>query len=150
MNYIKWLNEVSMKDVSSVGGKTASLGEMYRHLKPMGIEVPNGFAITSDGFKYFVKSNGLESYILEISKLNDNNKEDLSRYSGAIRAKFEQGKVIGALREEILTAYQKLVESEKYPVSFAVRSSATAEDLPQASFAGQQESYLNVRSCESR
>jgi pyruvate,water dikinase len=144
MDYIKWLSEVSMKNVSTVGGKTASLGEMYGHLKPLGIDVPNGFAITSEGFKYFVQSNKLEPFISEISKLKEINKEELSRHSGAIRAEFEKGKIIGPLREEILQAYQKLVEAEKGPVSFAVRSSATAEDLPQASFAGQQESYLNV------
>jgi pyruvate,water dikinase len=144
--WIRWFSDVGMADVSVVGGKNASLGEMIRELGLLGIRVPGGYALTADAYRYFLKANDLETPIREaMAGLDRGNVEDLRRISRSI-----QNSVIGAefpeeIETEILRCYQEL--STFYDEDFtdvAVRSSATAEALPTASFAGQQESFLNV------
>jgi len=146
MQYIKRFSEISYDDVAIVGGKNASLGEMYRELRDLDVLVPNGFAITADAFRYYIEHNGLFDEIKRL--LNDldlNDTHRLSDVGGIIRAGIVHGDMPTDLREEIFTAYRELGEEYGHNPDVAVRSSATAEDLPDASFAGQQESYLNIR-----
>jgi pyruvate, water dikinase len=145
--WIRWFSDVGMADVSVVGGKNASLGEMIRELGLLGIRVPGGYALTADAYRYFLKANDLETPIREaMAGLDRGNVEDLRRISRSI-----QNSVIGAefpeeIETEILRCYQELSTFYGEDLTdVAVRSSATAEDLPTASFAGQQESFLNVR-----
>jgi pyruvate,water dikinase len=144
--WIRWFSDVGMADVSVVGGKNASLGEMIRELGLLGIRVPGGYALTADAYRYFLKANDLETPIREaMAGLDRGNVEDLRRISRSI-----QNSVIGAefpeeIETEILRCYQELSTFYGEDLTdVAVRSSATAEDLPTASFAGQQESFLNV------
>lgn len=137
MQLIKFFNKVSMKDVALVGGKNASLGEMIQHTK---VPVPNGFAITSDAYKYFIKHNNLDKEIRKILKnTNVKNIKQLKKSGKQIRSLIENGDFPKDLEKLILNFFDKLKSSR-----VAIRSSATAEDLPDASFAGQQESYLNI------
>ena len=139
---ILFFSEISKKDVPIVGGKNASLGEMYNKLKRKGILVPNGFALTSYAYDYFIKENKLE--IKEILKnLDTHNISDLQKRGSKIRKLILRSKLPDKLEKEIIKSYKKLSKGKK--ISVAVRSSATAEDLPSASFAGQQETYLNVK-----
>jgi len=143
-NMIRWFSEISLADVPLVGGKNASLGEMFRELAPQGIRVPNGFAITADAYWYFLSTTGTDKKIRAI--LADLKVDDVSclRQAGqSIRQVITDAAFPDALQEAIATAYEKLCE-QLPNVDVAVRSSATAEDLPEASFAGQQETYLNV------
>jgi pyruvate,water dikinase len=141
------LRDVTLDDVGSVGGKNASLGELLRELAPLGVHVPDGFAVTADAYRAFLRESRVDDLIdRELAGLDPRNLDDLARRSERIRAAIVQAPVPKAIEEEISRAYVSL--SEKYGESatdVAVRSSATAEDLPNASFAGQQESYLNVR-----
>jgi len=142
MKNILWFKEISIKDVPVVGGKNASLGEMYSLLTPKGIKVPNGFAVTADAFRNFLKHNNLDAKIKELLK-DKKLTEDVKKLATAgkkIRELILQSSMPQELVADILAAYKELGKN----VDVAVRSSATAEDLPQASFAGQQESYLNV------
>jgi pyruvate,water dikinase len=143
--FILWFDEITYNDVPLVGGKNASLGEMYSKLTPKGIKVPYGFAVTAEAYRYFVKENGLDRKIKEIlSGLNTRDVEDLQRRGKKIRNLILKAKMPGLLAEEIKKAYSKMEEMYGKDVDVAVRSSATAEDLPDASFAGQQETYLNI------
>lgn len=143
--YIRWFEEITIDDVPSVGGKNASLGEMYRELTDKEIQIPNGFAITADAYWHVLKSAGvLEELKATLEGLDTNDITDLS-----LRGKKARNIVLDAgipddLWEEIKEAYDKLCEQYGEDTDVAVRSSATAEDLPTASFAGQQETYLNV------
>lgn len=147
MKWIRWFDELTIADVPQVGGKNASLGEMRRELTPKGIRIPNGFAVTAPAYRAFLHYNELEGQIAELLKgLNTHDVNDLLHRTEQIRSLILTGDIPTDMREEILTSYRKL--SQEYGMSFAdvaVRSSATAEDLPTASFAGQQESFLNVR-----
>jgi pyruvate,water dikinase len=144
--FVRWFNELSLADVSSVGGKNASLGELYRELAPAGIRVPNGFAITADGYRHFVAENKLGATIRDaLAELNTANFAQLADRGRRIREAILAVRVPDDLRREILAAYARLCEEARGEVDVAVRSSATAEDLPGASFAGQQESFLNIR-----
>ncbi|MGZ3787898.1 MAG: phosphoenolpyruvate synthase [Bacteriovorax sp.] len=145
MAFIKWFEEISMRDLPEVGGKTASLGEMYGSLDKMGISVPYGFAITSEAYNDFVKYNKLGDVISGLAQSEKMTKDGLNEIGKKIRTSFLASKLPDALRDDILFAYKKLKHVYEKELSVAVRSSATAEDLPDASFAGQQESYLNVR-----
>ncbi len=145
--YIRWFDTISMGDVGIVGGKNASLGEMISHISGQRIRIPNGFAITADAYWHVLKVHTLEPQIRALmGKLTDvHNVELLGTIGSQVRSLMLKAEVPDDLRREILGAYKKL--SEQYNVAnvdVAVRSSATAEDLPTASFAGQQESYLNV------
>jgi pyruvate,water dikinase len=142
--FIRWFSDISLADVPSVGGKNASLGELYRELHSAGVRVPNGFAITADGYRHFLHASGLEADIA--AQMQGLQKADLAALAAcglAIRQKITGAEMPVDLLNEIVAAYERL--SEGAAVDVAVRSSATAEDLPDASFAGQQETYLNVR-----
>lgn len=147
MRYIKWFDEVDIKDVRSVGGKNASLGQMINTLRSQGILIPRGFAITADAYWYFIEHNKLKTVLYTMLQgLDPKNIKELHRIAAQLRRLVSSGEMPHDLRDEIDAAYQKLSLFYKQPAcDVAVRSSATAEDLPTASFAGQQETYLNVR-----
>jgi pyruvate, water dikinase len=149
--YIIRFKNMTLRDVSKVGGKNASLGEMIRHLSPLGVNVPDGFATTSDAYRYFLDTNHLEDKIREFIGRYHDNELTLDEAGRSIRQLFSRSTFPTALAESILTAYRELSQNLGVddPVSVAVRSSATAEDLPGASFAGQQETYLNVKGNEN-
>ncbi len=143
--YLRWFQELTNDDVSLVGGKNASLGEMTRELTEAGIRVPDGFATTADVYWQYVKENGLETKIADLITAYTDGDRSLAETGKEIRDLIKGGEFPGKIQEAICGAYREL--SDRYDagaVDVAVRSSATAEDLPTASFAGQLESYLNV------
>ena len=146
MRFIKWFEEVGRNDVALVGGKNASLGEMIRNLSSEGVNVPSGFAITAEAYKYLIKEAGIGSEIRDILEgLDTHDMEDLSKRGSKIRSIIRNARCPPDLEDEIRAAYREMESRYGKNVDVAVRSSATAEDLPTASFAGQQETYLNVR-----
>lgn len=141
------LDRIGMKDIKLVGGKCASLGEMICNLSSLGVSVPQGFAVTTEVYWQFLKANNLEAFINnEIENIDHENMESLRRAGLKIRQAIRNAKFPRELGGEIIEAYELLSQNnlQQY-TDVAVRSSATAEDLPDASFAGQQETYLNVR-----
>ncbi len=144
--YILWFDQLGIEDVPLVGGKNASLGEMYRELTPKGIRVPNGFAITAYAYRVFIERTGIRQKIVEIlTGLDTRNVKDLAERGRKIRQLFYDAQMPEDLREAIAQAYRDLSNAyHMEEADVAVRSSATAEDLPDASFAGQQETYLNI------
>ena len=143
---VKWFEELGIEDVPSVGGKNASLGEMYRELAAKGVKVPNGFAVTADAYRTFLREAKLDGTIRTILKDLDTHKLDNLRQRGRqVRQAILGATLPLELAEAITSAYDRLSDGHAEPVDVAVRSSATAEDLPDASFAGQQETYLNVQ-----
>jgi len=139
------LTEVGLKDIPQVGGKNASLGEMLQQLAPQGIQVPTGFATTAHAYRQFIASAGLDEKLREIFRDLDIEDVNNLRHCGkAARTLILQTPFPPQLEQAITAAYQKLCERYGPDTDVAVRSSATAEDLPDASFAGQQETYLNV------
>jgi len=143
---ILWFEKLGIGDVPSVGGKNASLGEMYCNLKSKGISVPNGFATTAAAYRYFLSETGLDQQIREILQdLDTSDISNLQQHGLKVRHAILSVEMPGSFKEQIQQAYEKLSENLPGGIDVAVRSSATAEDLPDASFAGQQESYLNVR-----
>ncbi|MBZ9728584.1 phosphoenolpyruvate synthase [Salegentibacter sp. JZCK2] len=148
MKFIKKFRELSIKDVAEVGGKNASLGEMYNELSSEGVLVPDGFATTSEAFWIFIKSNNIEEKIKSLLKnLDRDNFENLSRIGAEARELILTGSFSEDFSEEIITAYRDL--GEEGDIQVAVRSSATAEDLPNASFAGQHDTFLNIKGSEA-
>ena len=149
--YILWYKEVSKDDVALVGGKNASLGEMFSRLTKKGIRVPNGFVLTSHAYWYFLKENKIDKKLKEIfKKFNPKSIKSLKETGKAARQLILKAELPKDLKKEILKNYQKL--SQKYNeknTDVAVRSSATAEDLAGASFAGQMETYLNISGKEN-
>lgn len=144
--FIRWFDELTLADVPLVGGKNASLGEMYRELVPRGIRVPNGFAVTAEAYRHFLQTHGLEAVIREtLAGLDTHDLAGLAERGRRIREAILSRPLPDDLRDEIAQAYAALCREFGPDTDTAVRSSATAEDLPTASFAGQQESYLNVR-----
>jgi pyruvate,water dikinase len=144
--FIRWFRELGIEDVALVGGKNASLGEMYRELTPRGIRVPNGFAITAEAYRYFLHHTGLDQEIRAILEgLDTNDLANLAERGRKLREAILSRPLPEDLKKEICQAYAELCREYGPECDTAVRSSATAEDLPTASFAGQQESYLNVR-----
>jgi pyruvate,water dikinase len=141
------LQQVGLKDISLVGGKSASLGEMIRNLSKMGVRIPGGFAITTDAYWQFLEQSQLTPYIKEQLDLIDfKNVESLRRVGSRIRQAISNARFPHELSHQIIRAYEELSQTyDQAGTDVAVRSSATAEDLPDASFAGQQETYLNVR-----
>ncbi|MEM7757283.1 MAG: phosphoenolpyruvate synthase, partial [Cyanobacteria bacterium P01_A01_bin.40] len=140
-----WLDKIKLTDISLVGGKNASLGEMMQNLNTLGVKVPHGFAVTTLAYRQFIASANLNqklSYIL--TDLDPQNVDDLFHRSSLAQALILETSFPTELEETIKLAYRQLCEQYGYEVDVAVRSSATAEDLPNASFAGQQETYLNV------
>jgi len=144
--FVHFFKELTIKDVPTVGGKNASLGEMYSRLSKKGVRIPNGFATTASAYNYFLNSTGLKDKIKEILKdLNTEDVRDLMKRGAAIRKLIIATEMPKDFKEAITEAYRALsAEYKTKNVDVAVRSSATAEDLPDASFAGQQETYLNV------
>jgi pyruvate,water dikinase len=146
MDYIKRFKAITADDIGIVGGKNASLGEMYRQLGQLGVAVPNGFAITADAFRYYIDYNGLFDEMARLlADLDPNDTHHLSDVGGILRAGIVHGQMPQDLNDEIVSTYRELGAEYGHNPDVAVRSSATAEDLPDASFAGQQESYLNIR-----
>lgn len=148
---ILWFKDISMQDVAKVGGKNASLGEMYNQLSNSEILVPNGFATTTQAFVTFLTENGLDKVIENTLKTLDVNDIQALKHAGAnIRDQVMQAELPAALVAEISSSWEALRSEAGQGDEFAVavRSSATAEDLPDASFAGQQETFLNVRGLE--
>jgi pyruvate,water dikinase len=144
--FILWFDELGIEDVPLVGGKNASLGEMYRLLVPQGVSIPNGFAVTAFAYNYLVEKAGIKPHIQSILKgLDTQNVLDLAERGHKVREIIRTAEFPEELKVEIVAAYQKLCKSYGPRTDVAVRSSATAEDLPDASFAGQQETYLNIR-----
>ncbi len=148
--FILWFNEISIEDVPLVGGKNASLGEMYQNLSKKKVRVPNGFAITAYAYRYILEKVKAREKIQKILKnLNINNLEQLAQKGSEVRRLIRHVPFPKELEDEIITAYYKLSKQSKVKeVDVAVRSSATAEDAPDASFAGQQETYLNIKGPE--
>ncbi|WP_298693817.1 phosphoenolpyruvate synthase [uncultured Sulfuricurvum sp.] len=147
MQYVRRLDSLKNSDVALVGGKNASLGEMIGSLKSLGVKVPEGFAVTAEGYRAFIAHNGFEPKIRHYFEGVDLTDIDaLNRCGLAIRTLMLGGEIPVELKNEITQSYREMERQYAMPsVDVAVRSSATAEDLPDASFAGQQESYLNVR-----
>jgi pyruvate,water dikinase len=146
--YLKFFDEVSIKDIPQVGGKNASLGEMYRYLAPQGVNLPNGVATTADAYRYFLKESGLNEKINQVLiGLDVKDVRDLALRGAKIRAMIVHAKFPKDFEEEIVRGYLDLSARVGHPkgIVVAVRSSATAEDLPNASFAGQQATFLNIK-----
>lgn len=146
MKFVKWFEEVGSGDVGLVGGKNASLGEMIQKLGEKGVNVPSGFAITAEAYRYLIEKAGIRKQIETIlADLDTHDMTNLSTRGQKIRALIRNAPLPSELEAEIRTAYQAMEARYGELVDVAVRSSATAEDLPTASFAGQQETFLNVR-----
>jgi pyruvate,water dikinase len=144
--YIRWFDQIGMEDIPLVGGKNASLGEMICELVPRGIKVPNGFAITAEAYWHLLRAAKIEQQIKEIlSDLDTRDTANLQQRGIAVRHAIMAAVLPADLQRSIVDAYHELSKGADGPVDVAVRSSATAEDLPDASFAGQQETYLNVQ-----
>ena len=148
-NNTLWFNGLSMEDVDKVGGKNASLGEMVSNLSNAGVSVPNGFATTSYAFNDFLDYKGLDERIHQLLDELDVEDVDALRKTGAtIRQWVLEAPFPESLEQDIRDNYRELIEGNE-ELSVAVRSSATAEDLPDASFAGQQETFLNVKGIDA-
>ncbi|MEW6306332.1 MAG: PEP/pyruvate-binding domain-containing protein, partial [Verrucomicrobiota bacterium] len=142
--WIKWFADTGIEDIPLVGGKNASLGEMYRELAAQDVKIPNGFAITADAYRYFLSEAGLDVQIRVILEdLDTQDIQNLRIRGNKVRHAILASELPHDLEKQILAAYDQLGGAQ--PADVAVRSSATAEDLPDASFAGQQETYLNVQ-----
>lgn len=149
-NYVIWFDELRMTDVERVGGKNASLGEMISQLASSGVRVPGGFATTAQAYRDFLAHNGLADKInAMLKKLDVDNVSELMRVGKEIRQLIVETPFPEKLQTEIKTAYDHMVADSGADISVAVRSSATAEDLPDASFAGQQETFLNILGFEN-
>ncbi|MCT9821253.1 phosphoenolpyruvate synthase [Microbacterium sp. W1N] len=147
MTNILWFENIGMADLPQVGGKNASLGEMVSHLTDLGVRVPRGFATTADAFRAFLAHDGLEARIdAAVAPLDVDDVATLTTVGTEIRRWIEEHPLPADLERDIREAYARLVDTDPEPdtVTWAVRSSATAEDLPDASFAGQQETFLNI------
>ena len=146
MKYIKWFKEIGIEEVSLVGGKNASLGEMYRNLNPEGVKIPNGCAITAEAYRYVIESSGILHKMKDIlANISKDDLKDFAHRGHAIRELVYSSPFPKDLSKEIIDAYQILCEEYGTDTDVAVRSSATAEDLPTASFAGQLDTYLNIK-----
>jgi pyruvate,water dikinase len=144
--YMLFFNQIGIDAIDQVGGKNASLGELYNQLMPIGVNIPNGFAITASGYRLFRQKNNLEKSLDNILNLLDTKEySNLPEIGEKARTLILSATIPDEIRAEIITAYQSLSkQSDTKSLGVAVRSSATAEDLPSASFAGQMESFLNI------
>ncbi|TVR86530.1 MAG: phosphoenolpyruvate synthase [Saprospirales bacterium] len=144
--FVKHFSEINKHDLGVVGGKNASLGEMYNQLNPLGIAIPNGFALTADAYRLFLKHNNIEQRLNELLfSLDTDNYSNLPGIGDTARNMILSGVFPPEIIKAVTSAYQKLSEQcARKNLDVAVRSSATAEDLPTASFAGRMESYLNI------
>ncbi len=143
--FILWFDQLGIEDVGLVGGKNASLGEMYKNLIPQGIKIPNGFAITAHAYRYLLEKSGIEQQIRETLKdLDTRDMNNLMTRGQKVRNIILNAEFPKELKDSIREAYGHICKQYGDHTDVAVRSSATAEDLPDASFAGQQETYLNI------
>jgi pyruvate,water dikinase len=144
--FVLWFDEIELDDIPQVGGKNASLGEMRRELTAKNVSIPDGFAITAYAYRYLLDSAGIKDEMTQIlSDLDTHDMHSLAEKGAKIRSLIYNATVPDDLRDAIIEAYHKLCEEYEENMDVAVRSSATAEDLPDASFAGQQETFLNIR-----
>jgi len=144
--FILWFDELCIGDVPLVGGKNASLGEMYSNLTKKGVKIPNGFAVTAYAYNYFLERAKIKDDLQKVLQgLDTSSIRNLTEKGRKARETILKAELPKELKEEIVKAYKKLCSQYGANVDVAVRSSATAEDLPDASFAGQQETYLNIR-----
>ncbi|MCK5771879.1 phosphoenolpyruvate synthase [Algiphilus sp.] len=147
---VVWFENLGMGDVDRVGGKNASLGEMTQHLAAAGVNVPGGFATTANAYREFLSHEGLADRInAQLGALDVDDVTELARVGKAIREDVIAAPFPPALEADIRTSYDKMMEAAGAPITVAVRSSATAEDLPDASFAGQQETFLNINGIDN-
>jgi len=145
MRYVHFFSDVGINDIEQVGGKNASLGEMYQHLSAEGIKVPNGFATSAEAYHYYISHNNLEDKVRKaLENLDTHDINALALVGRQIRSWVLHAEMPEDLAAEIVSAYEQMGEEYGEYLDVAVRSSATAEDLPGASFAGQQETYLNI------
>ncbi|WP_201022855.1 phosphoenolpyruvate synthase [Thiomicrospira sp. WB1] len=150
MRYIRFFNEIGIHDIPLVGGKNASLGEMFQALTPKGIPVPDGFAITAEAYRKLLTDNDLWDFLhTQLDTLDADNVTELGERTHAIREAIIEAEWPEVLKREIHQAWSELNQRFEGEITLAVRSSATAEDLPDASFAGQQETYLNISGYEA-
>lgn len=146
MPYILWLKNISSKNLPEVGGKNASLGELITTVAPQGILVPGGFVVTAPAYRYFLKTTGLDTFIKKtLAGLDTKNLKDLALRGKLIRDTIHKTPLTKDLKDAIINAYTEMDREYGKQIDVAVRSSATAEDLPGASFAGEHETYLGVR-----
>ncbi len=149
LHNVLWYNQLGMHDVDRVGGKNASLGEMITNLSELGVSVPNGFATTAQAFNDFLEQSGVNQHIYDLlDKTDIDDVTQLAKAGAQIRQWVVETPFTPALERDIRSAYQQLAQ-DNADASFAVRSSATAEDMPDASFAGQQETFLNVQGIDA-
>jgi pyruvate,water dikinase len=147
--YVRWFGELGIEDVAEVGGKNASLGELYRELTPLGVHVPNGFAVTADAYRDTLTAAGGWDQLREaLDGLDKTDVTDLAKRGRRAREVVYESALPEDVREQIVDAYHQLESEYGHDLSVAIRSSATAEDLPTASFAGQHETFLNVHGSE--
>lgn len=143
------MDSVGIKNVSEVGGKNASLGEMLKELKPKGVNIPGGFIVTASAYQYFLKNTGLQKFIKDTLKgLDTKNLKDLAHRGELVRDTIKEKNFPADLKREIIKFYKQMEKQYGANVDVAVRSSATAEDLPGASFAGEHETYLGIRGAD--
>lgn len=148
--YIQWFQDIDLSALAQVGGKNASLGEMIKHLANAGVQVPGGFATTAQAYQLFLEQSGLNKKIQQaLANLDVNNINELTKTGAQIRQWILETPLMLDLQDAITTAYVQLQKQYGKEISVAVRSSATAEDLPEASFAGQQETFLNVNGIDN-
>ena len=148
--FILWFDDIGIEDVPLVGGKNASLGEMYRNLTSKGVAVPHGFAITAYAYRHLLKTAGIEQAIEDaLAGLDTHDLRNLQERGEKARHIIRHAEFPDDLRQAVLESYKKMEDEYGTDVDVAVRSSATAEDLPDASFAGQQETYLNIRGADA-
>ena len=144
--YIRWFEEIKIEDIPLVGGKNASLGEMYRELAPQGVKLPNGFAVTAEAYWNLINSGNILPKMEKIlDGIKKNDLKNFAKRGHAVRELIYTTPLPENLAKEIIAAYRSLGKQYGENTDVAVRSSATAEDLPTASFAGQQDTYLNIR-----
>jgi len=144
--YIRWFEEIKIEDIPLVGGKNASLGEMYRELAPQGVKLPNGFAVTAEAYWNLINSGNILPKMEKIlDGIKKNDLKNFAKRGQAVRELIYTTPLPENLAKEIIAAYRSLGKQYGENTDVAVRSSATAEDLPTASFAGQQDTYLNIR-----
>jgi pyruvate,water dikinase len=144
-----WFKDIGLYDLPLVGGKNASLGEMIGNLSDLGIKVPGGFAVTAEAYRYFLRETGLDKEIIHLlADLDTDNMDSLTTIGHQVRRAIRHAVLPDGLEQSIRTAYAQMEQQYGLECDVAVRSSATAEDLPDASFAGQQETYLNIRGAE--
>src|SRR3712207_6691144 len=146
---VVWFADLGLADLEQVGGKNSSLGEMVRNLASAGVRVPDGFATTADAYRRFVGEGELAELITsELAGLDSDDVRQLAEVGDRIRKAVLEQPFPADLEADIRAAYQQLAGNDP-DISVAVRSSATAEDLPDASFAGQQETFLNIRGADA-